>query len=264
MALTVSGAAHLLSAMAGTDPMDPSTQIALNQQLPKFHENLDPDALARARIGVIRPTSNYHPGVNPLFDEAIEQIRTAGAEVVDNLTLTRYESFNADSYNVLLYEFKKTLNDYLAALPDKNLSKLTLAKLIRYNQQNAETELRWFGQEIFEKAQATGSLEDDEYLKALARVQKATRDGLDTLMDEHKLDALITVTNGPAWLIDLVNGDSYTGGSSGFPAISGYPHVTQPMGQLEGLPIGLSWMGRNYSDAQLINLAYAYEQLTRP
>jgi len=165
-------------------------------------------------------------------------------------------------WQVLVSEFKADLNVYLKSRT--GLKVKSLADLIAFNKTNSETELKWFAQEIFEEAEKTKGLDDPIYLKALSKAHELTRkNGIDLLMDKHKLDALIAPTNGPSWTIDLVNGDHFGGGSSEPAAISGYPNISVPAGYVQGLPVGISFFGRAWSEPTLIKLAYAYEQATK-
>ena len=166
----------------------------------------------------------------------------------------------SDTYNILLYEFKADLNAYFAGLPN-DLNTLTLETLIQFNKDNEAREMPYFKQEIFEKSNAMGPLTDSDYLEALERAQEATRNGIDNLLQEHNLDALIAPSYSAAWSIDMVNGDNFLGGFSTFAAVSGYSHITVPMGKLHGLPVGLSFVSTSFAEADLINLAHAYEQL---
>ncbi|HKL53010.1 MAG TPA: amidase family protein, partial [Wenzhouxiangellaceae bacterium] len=182
------------------------------------------------------------------------------AEIVDEIEWQTPDGFFGKAYDVLLYEFKHDLNAYLADLPDPDLSQMTLADLIEFNRNNAEAEMPWFDQEIFEQAQAKGPLSDEAYKEALAAAHQATRaDGIDKLLAEHDLDALIAPTGSAAWTIDLINGDHFIGGSSSLAAISGYPNITVPMGQVHGMPVGLSIFGAKFSEPVLVEIASGYE-----
>jgi amidase len=191
-------------------------------------------------------------------------MRRLGAELVDPVEMPTQGKFDEDEYTVLLYEFKAGLNAYLATLAPGAAVK-PLADLIAFNEQNHEREMPFFGQEILVMAEAKGPLSSSEYLAALQRCRRlSTVEGIDAVMDLHRLAALVAPSGGPAFPIDLVNGDHYTGtGSSTFAAVSGYPHVTVPAGQVFGLPIGMSFFGRAWSESRLIALAYAFEQATR-
>lgn len=260
MARSVYGAVALLAAMAGADPADAATAERPEWTRESLIEHVDANGLAGKRIGVLRSSAGFHSEVDALLEQAIADMREAGAEIVDELEWQSPDGFSQAAYDVLLYEFKHDLNAYLASLPDATLSALTLADLIEFNREHAEREMPWFGQEIFEQSQAKGPLTDEAYQKALALAQKATRaDGIDKLLAEHDLDALIAPTGSAAWTIDRVNGDHFIGGSSSLAAISGYPNITVPMGQVHGLPVGLSMFGGKFSEPVLIEIAAGFE-----
>lgn len=224
------------------------------------HVALDADALRGKRIGILRSHSGFHEGVDLVFEKAVETIRGIGAEIVDDLKLESYEGLRADTFSVLLYEFKTDLNEYLKNLPN-DLNKLTLERLIVFNQEHEQEEMPFFKQEIFERAEEKGSLDEPEYTEALHKIQNATgAEGISRLMQQHKLDALVAPTRGPAWTIDLINGDHGKGGFSTHPAVSGYPHITLPMGKLHDLPLGISFTAGPGSDDKLIAYAYSFEQ----
>jgi len=266
MGRTVADAVALLEAMTGRDTTDPAT-VALGKRNPGAFDrdltaHLKADGLRGKRIGVVRSLAGFHPGVDALFDRAIAGMKGAGATVVDDLAFERPEGFGKASFDVLLYELKADLNAYLASLPDPELSRLTLEGLIAFDESHADQEMPWFGQEIFEQAQKTDGLQAATYRDALALVRRATRDdGIDRLVREHHLDALIAPTGAPAWTIDLVNGDHFLGGSSTYPAVAGYPNLTLPMGTVHGLPVGLSIFGPALSEPTLIEIASGYETL---
>jgi amidase len=262
MARTVADAAALLGALTGVDPRDPAT--AASQPQADYTTFLDRDALKGARLGVVRTMFGDNPHVIREVEAALAEMRRLGAELVDPVEMPTQGKFNEDEYTVLLYEFKAGLNAYLAALgPDAPVK--TLADLIAFNEQNHERAMPFFGQEILVLAEAKGPLSSGEYLEALQRSRRlSTVEGIDAAMDLHRLDALVAPSGGPAFPIDLVNGDHYTGtGSSTFAAVSGYPHVTVPAGQVFGLPVGMSFFGRAWSESRLIALAYAFEQGTQ-
>jgi len=197
-----------------------------------------------------------------LMAEAIQTLKNAGAIIVENLKFEKQAEWSKLEWQVLVSEFKADLNVYLKSRT--GLKVKSLADLIEFNKTNSEKEMRWFAQEIFEEAEKTKGLEDPVYLDALSKVHELTRkNGIDFLMDKHQLDALIAPTNGPSWTIDLVNGDHFGGGSSEPAAISGYPNITVPSGFVQGLPVGISFFGRAWSEPTLIKLAYAYEQATK-
>ena len=258
MARSVRDAAILLTAMTGVDADDPATAEAEIHQ--DYSANLTADGLAGKRIGVIR--SYYGAGSNPaietLYEASIASLRAQGADIVDDIEVETEGLYSAE-YEVLLYEFKADLNAYLKA---SGAPIASLAGLIEFNDDNAATVMPIFAQEIFLEAEAKGPLTEEAYLTALESSKRIARTGIDSIMDEHDLDALIAPTNGPAWKIDHVNGDTFHVGSSSLAAISGYPNVTVPAGFVAGLPIGLSFVGKPWNEKQLIEIAYAFEQAT--
>lgn len=260
MGRTVRDAVLLLAAMAGPDEADPATNERPEWSADDLAGHVKAAGLEGKRIGVLRSSAGFHSEVDKLLEAAIDAMREGGAEIVDDIEWQTPEGFFDKTYEVLLYEFKHDLNAYLAGLPDPELSALTLADLIEFNREHADEEMPWFDQEIFEKAQAKGPLSDEEYTEALATVQQATRaDGIDGLLAEHGLDALIAPTGSAAWTIDLVNGDHFIGGSSTLAAVSGYPNITVPMGRIHGLPVGLSIFGTRFAEPVLIEIASGYE-----
>ncbi len=266
MARTVRDAAVVLGVLAGPDPRDPASVDSGLRGLDDYTPFLDPAGLRDARIGVARHFLGFHDGVDRLVDEAVEAMRAAGAVVVDPVALgtgaarARLQMAEAE---VLFYEFKAGLNAYLAARgPGAEVR--SLAELIAFNERNAETEMPYFGQERFIAAEAKGPLSEPGYLAALAASRRLSRaEGIDRTMDEHRLDAIVGPTGGPAWVTDLVNGDHFGGSSSGYPAVAGYPNVTVPAGAVHGLPVGVSFFGRAWSEPTLIRIAYAFEQATQ-
>jgi len=260
MTRNVRDAVLLLAAMAGPDSEDPATTERPDWKPSALIDHVGGDGLSGKRIGVLRSSAGFHSDVDELLNAAITAMDQAGAEIVDDLEWQSPDGFGGSAYDVLLYEFKHDLNAYLSRLPDPELASLTLAGLIEFNRDRADEEMRWFGQEIFVQAEAKGPLSDAAYVEAMALVQQATRaDGIDKLLTEHELDALIAPTGSPAWTIDRVNGDHFIGGSSSLAAISGYPNITVPMGQIHGLPVGLSIFGARFSEPVLIEIASGYE-----
>ncbi len=260
MGKSVYDAVALLAAMAGADEADPATTERPEWSPEHLPAHVDPDGLAGKRIGVLRSSAGFHSEVDELLEAAIDSMREGGAEIVDDLEWESPDGFSGQAYDVLLYEFKHDLNAYLANLPDRDLAAMTLADLIEFNRNHAGIEMPWFDQEIFEQAQAKGPLSEDEYKEALSAVQQATRaEGIDKLLAEHELDALIAPTGSAAWTIDLINGDHFIGGSSSLAAISGYPNITLPMGQVHGMPVGLSFFGAKFSEPVLIEIASGFE-----
>ena len=264
MTRTVADAAALLSVLAGADPRDPATARSAGRLQADYTTFLRADALKGARIGVARGLYGENALVARVVDEALEALRKQGAELVDPVDLKTRPELDEAEWLVLQYEFKAGIRDYLATLhPDTPHQ--TLEHLIAFNEANRDREMPWFGQEIFIGCQEKGPLDSKEYREAVALCRRlSTTEGIDAIMDRHELDALVAPTGDPAFTIDLVNGDHYTGGgTSTYPAVSGYPHITVPAGQVFGLPVGLSFFGRAWSEGRLIALAYAFEQATR-
>ena len=266
MARSVLDAAILLTALAGYDPADSATRSLSGKSPVDYAQALErgPEDLEGLRIGVPRKKLfGQSPAADALVDAAIVDLKRLGAVIVDPADIATLGDTDESEFEVLLYEFKADLNAYLAGLGAKTPYK-TLKDLIRFNEENRYREMPYFGQEIFEKAEAKGPLTEKAYLDALEKDLRATRqEGIDKTMDEHKLDALVAPTSGPATLIDLVNGDYGPGGSSSFPAIAGYPDVSIPCGRKFGLPVGMSIFGRRWSEPTLLRIAYAYERATR-
>lgn len=268
MARTVRDAAIVLTAVAGADAEDQLTAASNGQTQGDYTQFLDPNGLAGARIGVARDFFGFHSGVDALMENAIAAISERGAVIVDNVTFQNRGELSEAEYTVLLYDFKADIALYLAALSGDAQSGTplprTLGDLIAFNERNRERELTWFGQEIFLEAEEKGPLSDSAYRNALSTCARLAREeGIDRAMRQHQLDAIIAPTGGPAWPIDLVNGDHFGGGSSTLAAVAGYPNITVPAGLLYGLPVGISFFGRAWSEPVLLRLAYAFEQATR-
>jgi amidase len=263
MTRTVTDAAILLGALAGYDASDSATKGLAGKTPLDYTSFLDPKGLTGMRIGVPRKKLfGQSPAADLLVEAAIADMKKLGAVIVDPADIATAGEDDGE-FEVLLYEFKADLNAYLASLGARTQYK-TLKDLIRFNEENRAREMPYFGQEIFEKAEAKGPLTDKDYLDALEKdLRLSRRDGIDKTMDDHKLDALVAPTSGPATLIDLVNGDYGPGGSSSFPAISGYPDITVPCGYVFGLPVGMSIFGRAWSEPTLLKIAFAYEQATK-
>jgi amidase len=262
----VADAAAALTILAGSDPRDPMTEDADRHAHGDYTQFLDPNGLRGARIGVPRNAGfwGYSREADAITEAAIDALRYLGAEVIDEADFPEPDEMVAEpgEFEVLLYEFKADLNDYLAARNDPEVG--TLEDLIRFNEQHANEELLYFGQEIFEMAQEKGPLTDEVYRDALAKNHRLSRErGIDAILEEHNLDALVAPTGSPAWMTDLVNGDLFLGASSSPAAMAGYPLVTVPAGFAFGLPVGLTFMGTAYSEPTLIKLAYAFEHATR-
>jgi len=264
MARTVADAVVTLEAMIGADPRDAATEAAVQAADWRLTEHLRADGLQGKRLGVVRSTAGFHDKVDALLEQAIGDLRAAGATVVDGLEFDEPEGLDQAEYDVLLYEFKHGLNAYLAGLPGgKRLPATTLEELIAFNERTSGVEMTWFGQEIFTLSQSKGSLDDQAYIDALALSRDGSRAEIDRLLAEHQLDALVAPSGSAAWTIDLVNGDHFLGGSSGFPARAGYPNITVPMGSVSGLPVGISFIGAALAEPILIEIASGYEHATQ-
>lgn len=262
MARTVRDAAIVLGALTGADSEDPATAVSAGRSHTDYTQFLDPGGLRGARIGVSRGHFGFDSRVDKLMEAALEEMRRQGAEVVDEVEIKSREEMGRHSFQVLLYELKADLASYFAGLGPGAPVK-TLADVIAFNEAHADAEMPFFGQDTFLKAEEKGPLTDAAYLEALAAAARLAREeGIDKVMDEHRLDAVVAPTGGPAWLTDLVNGDHFSGGSSSPAAIAGYPNVTVPAGYVFGLPVGISFFGRAWSEPTLLRVAYAYEQAT--
>jgi len=259
MARSVRDAALLLGALAGPDPRDPATRGA--QVHPDYTRFLDAGGLKGARLGVARA---FFPGtrvMRPAVDAALKALRDRGAVLVDPVELSTAEYDKAE-LEVLLYEFKAGLAAYLGERCPRHAVR-DMATLIAYNEAHAAREMPYFAQELLVQAEARGSLKDEAYLKALETCRTLSRKGIDELMERHRLDAIIAPTGTPAWATDLANGDNSGMGCSTPAAVAGYPHITVPAGTALGLPVGLSFFGRAWSEPVLLKLAYAFEQATK-
>ncbi len=260
MARTVRDAATLLTALAGVDPGDGATTLSLGKTA-DYTQFLDPNGLRGARIGIARKYFGFSDLVDSVMERAIEAMKSAGAEIVDPADLPSHGKFDDSELTVLLYELKADLNAYLAAQTGGPKS---LAEIIDFNDRNRAQEMPYFGQDLFLKAQAKGPLSSKEYTDALAANQRLSRkEGIDAVMDQYRLDAIVAPTGSPAWLTDLVNGDHAPGGSSNAAAVAGYPDVTVPAGFVSGLPVGISFFGRAWSEPTLLKIAFGFEQTTR-
>jgi amidase len=276
MCRTVTDAAILLWALSGIDPRDEATKLSAGKAQPPgwsfkgqwFGENwssrfLDSEGLKGARIGVHRKGFGFNDAVDKLMTDCIDIMKKRGATVIDPADIPTQGKFDDSELEVLLYEFKADLNSYLASLGPRAPVK-SLKEIIDFNEQYRDREMPYFGQDLFIKAQAKGPLTDKAYRDALAKDQRMSRkEGIDFVMDKNKLDALIAPTGGPAWTTDWVNGDHFTGGYSTASAVAGYPHITVPAGYVFGLPVGISFFGRAWSEPTLIKFAYAFEQATK-
>lgn len=264
MTRTVRDAADMLTAMAGTDPADPATAEA-DARKTDYAAGLSPDALKGARIGVMRYAAGFHRETDAVFEAALATLKARGAILVEIPAFPNRDKIGPAELVVLLTELKAGLNAYLASTDPLKVPTRTLADVIAFNRANADREMPLFGQELFERAEATGGLADPAYLEArdLAR-RLAGPEGIDALLKTYDVTALVGPTMGPAWLIDPVLKDHYVGGGAGgAAAVAGYPHLTAPMGLVGGLPVGLSFVGPKWSEARLLAYGYAFEQATR-
>jgi amidase len=260
MGRTVSDVALLLTALAGVDENDPAGAAAKGKVQGDYTSFLKADALKGKRLGVLRQAMGFHPDVDKAMTDAIDKLKVAGAEVVD-VKVATYNDWNNAEFEVLLYEFKDGLNTYLKASGSPQAS---LEALIAWNKANADRAMPFFGQEIFERAQAKGPLTDAAYLKAREAARRlAGKEGLLATLDRDKLDALIAPSASPAWPTDHVLGDHFVGAGYGMAAVATTPSITVPAGESHGLPFGLTFMGRPYAEGELIALAYGLEQATK-
>ena len=259
MAKDVRTAAMLLQAISGSDPDDPATAGA-DAHRADYVAALRPDALKGVRIGVLRFVGPWSPPVDALFAHALDILRAQGATLVDIPIMKDRDKIGPAEFTVLLTELKADLNAYLATTP-KSVASRTLSDLIAFDRAHPR-ELALFGQDSFEKAEATKGLSDPAYLQARAlSLRLAGHDGIDAMLAANNVAALVAPTMPPAWKIDAVNGDQIAGGGAAdLAAVAGYPHLTVPMGQVRGLPVGLSFIGPAWSEARLLGLGYAYEQ----
>ena len=263
MARSVSDAAALLGALTGVDSRDGVTADSAGKSVADYTTFLNAKSLQGARIGVARNMAGFHPMTDAAFERAIESLRKAGAVIVDPANVPTVGKYDEAELDVMLYEFKAGVNAYLAER-GSTVSVRTMDDVIAFNRANASAEMPYFGQEQMERAQAMGSLDDAKYRDAVATCRRLARDeGLDAIMAQHSLDAIVAPSNGPSWPTDLINGDRYSGGNSSVAAVAGYPSITVPMGFADALPLGLSFIGRAWSEGRLIGLAFAFEQATK-
>jgi len=263
MCRTVRDAAIVLGALTGIDEQDAATSDSREHSYTDYTQFLKEDGLRGARIGVVRKTFGFNEAVDKILEDALEIMKKQGAVLVDPAPIETAGKFGDSEFVVLLYELKADLNAYLARL-GPNAPVKTLKEIIDFNERNREKEMPYFGQDTFLKAEDKGPLTTQEYVDALAKNhQLARKEGIDATMDKNNLDALIGPSGGPAWITDHINGDSFSGGSSSAAAVAGYPNITVPAGFIHGLPVGISFFGRAWSEPVLIRLAYAFEQATK-
>jgi amidase len=265
MARTVADAAILLGAMTGADGQDSATRGSRKRGATNYTKFLDREGLSGARIGVARNMAGTNPKVIKVFEHCIEAMKHLGAVIIDPADVPNFDKFSKTELEVLRYEFKADLNKYLKSL-DENAHVHSLEDVIKFNEENSHRVMPYFGQEHMLTAQETKSLRDKKYRDALTKNLRLTRkEGIDAAMRKHKLDALIVPTGGPAWLTDLVDGDSnnWDMESTSPAAVAGYPHITVPAGYIFGLPVGISFFAQAWDEPTLIKFAYAFEQATQ-
>ena len=263
MARTVRDAAILLSALASRwDPGDPATE-GTPVEPRDYTKFLDPAGLKGTRVGIARLLFGRNPDVERLIENCIAEMKRQGAEIIDPADLPSHGKYSEPEGTVLQYEFKAGLNRYLASRGPSSAVR-SLADLIAFNEKHADREMPIFGQEILMQSQNRGPLTDKVYLSALADSRRFARDeGIDAVIRDHRVDAIVAPTSGPAWLIDYVHGDYSVTDCTAPAAVAGYPHITVPAGFVHGLPVGISFFGARWSEPKLLGIAYAFEQATK-
>jgi amidase len=263
MARTVGDATILLGALTGVDSRDSATTASKTKSFTDYTQFLDKGGLKGVRLGVARKYFGFNDHVDKLMTDLLAEMKKLGAVVVDPADIPTSGKFDDSELEVLLHEFKADLNTYLAGLgPQAPVH--SLKEIIAFNDRNRESEMPFFGQDLFTKAEAKGPLTSAKYLQALSKNHLLARtQGIDFVMKKNRLDALVAPTGGPAWPTDWLNGDHFTGGYSSASAVAGYPHITVPAGYVFGLPIGVSFFGAAYTEPKLIKIAYAFEQATK-
>jgi amidase len=263
MCRTVRDAAILLGALTGVDPRDSATNGSQGKSFTDYSPFCDPNGLKGARIGVARKYFGFSDVVDALMEQSLDAMKKQGTILIDPADIETLGKFDESELLVFMYELKADLNAYLAGL-GPNSPVRTLQDIIDFNDRNRQKEMPYFGQDLFLKAEAKGPLTEKAYLDALAKNHQLARtEGIDATMDKYHLDAIVAPTGGPAWLTDLVNGDHVAGGSSNAAAVAGYPNINVTAGFISGLPVGISFFGRPWSEPTLIRLAFAFEQTTK-
>ena len=263
MCRTVRDAAILLGALTGIDTSDTATAASAGNFYGYYAQFCAPDGLKGARIGVARKYFGFNDAVDALMGQSLDLMKARGATIIDPAEIATLGKFDDSELLVLLYELKADLNAYLARLAP-NVPVRSLKEVIEFNDRNASKEMPFFGQDLFLKAEAKGPLTDQAYLDAVEKNHQLARvEGINATMDEYHLDAIVAPTGGPAWLTDLLNGDHAGGGSSNAAAVAGYPNINVTAGFISGLPIGISFFGRAWSEPTLIRIAHAFEQATK-
>jgi amidase len=263
MCRTVRDAAILLGALTGVDAEDAATAVSAGKSQTDYAQYCDPNGLKGARIGVARKYFGFSDAVDALMEQSLDLMKKQGATLVDPADIETLGKFDDSELLIFMYELKADLNAYLSRLgPDAPMR--TLKDIIEFNERNRSKEMPYFGQDLFIKAEAKGPLTEKAYVDALAKNHQLARtEGIDALMDKHQLSAIVAPTGGPAWLTDLVNGDHVAGGSSNAAAVAGYPNINVTAGSILGLPVGISFFGRAWSEPTLIKLAYSFEQASK-
>jgi amidase len=263
MTRTVADAVLILGALTGPDPRDPVTSESRGNYATDYTRFLDRDGLRGVRLGVARKHFGFSERVDKLMNDHIAEMKRLGAVIVDPADIPTSGKFDDSEFEVLLYEFKADLNAYLAGLGPQAPVR-SLKDVMDFNERNRDREMPFFGQDIMEKAQAKGPLTSKAYVAALRKNHLLSRtQGIDFIMKKHRLDALIAPTGGPPWPTDWLNGDHFSGGYSSASAVAGYPHITVPAGYVFGMPVGISFFAGKYQEAELIRIAYAFEQATK-
>ena len=263
MCRTLRDAAIMLGVLTGVDPEDSATAASAGKAHSDYAQFCDPHGLQGARIGVARKYFGFNDAVDALMEQSLDVMKKQGATVIDPADIVTLGKFDDTELLVFMYELKADLNAYLARLGPSAPAK-SLKEIIDFNDRNRQTEMPYFGQDLFLKSEAKGPLSDKAYVDALARNHQLARtEGIDATMDKYHLDAIVAPTGGPAWLTDLINGDHVAGGSSNAAAVAGYPNINVTAGYLWGLPVGISFFGRAWSEPTLIKLAYSFEQATK-
>ena len=263
MARSVEDAVILLNGMIGRDPEDKTTQNDYTKKKIDYTKYLDVNGLMGARIGIARNYFGRNNLVDEIMEQAIQVMKEQGAEIIDPANIETLNELREPEYTILLMDFKHDMNDYLKKF-GKNLPFKSFKEIIEYNEENKEKIMQYFGQEHFIRAEEKGPITSDEYKDALKKCLEFSREkGIDKILKEHNLDAIMAPTGGPAWPIDLINGDHFTGGSSSIAAIAGYPNITIPAGYIFGLPIGISFFSGAFQEPKLIKIAYAFEEAAK-
>jgi amidase len=263
MCRTLKDASILLGALTGVDPDDAATAESAGKSQTDYAQYCDPNGLKGARIGVARKFFGFSDAVDRLMEQSLDAMKKAGATLVDPADIETLGKFDESELLIFMYELKADLNAYLARLGPSAPVK-TLKDIIDFNERNRDREMPYFGQDLFLKAEAKGPLTEQAYLDAVAKNRQLARvEGIDAVMDKNRLDALVAPTGGPAWLTDLINGDHVAGGSSNAAAVARCPNINVTAGNIDGLPVGISFFGRAWSEPVLIKLAYAFEQATK-